>query len=84
MHDPVRLDPTRRLPGVEDERLLDPERAAPRRDGLVGAGGLPVPVAGGAVGAGPVWVLAVPGREEVPLPDPEQRALRQVPGVELV
>uniref|UniRef100_A0A0A9D3X3 NAC1 n=1 Tax=Arundo donax TaxID=35708 RepID=A0A0A9D3X3_ARUDO len=84
VHDPVRLDPTRRPPGVEDERLLDPQRAAPRRDGLVGAGGLPVPVPGGAVGSGPVGVLAVPGREEVPLPGAEQRALRQVPRVELV
>jgi hypothetical protein len=50
VHDPVGLDPARRLAGVEDERLLDPERAAPQRDGLVGPGGLPVAVAGGAVG----------------------------------
>jgi hypothetical protein len=41
VHDPVRLDPARRLAGIEDERLLDPERAGgggARRDGLVGAG----------------------------------------------
>jgi hypothetical protein len=41
VHDPLGLDPTRRLPVVEDERLLDPDGPAAVRDGLVGAGGPP-------------------------------------------
>jgi hypothetical protein len=75
--DPVGLDAPGRLPGVEDERLLDARRlgAPPGRDRLVGSSGLPVPPPGGAVGARPVGVLAAPRREEVPLLAPEQGLL---------
>nr|ACN28671.1 unknown [Zea mays] len=84
VHDPLRLDPARRLAVVEHERLLDPRRPALVLHGLVRARGLPVARPGGAVGAGAVGVLAVPRREEVPLAAPEEGALRQVPGVEAV
>ena len=77
VHDPVGLDAPGRLAGVEHQRLLDARRpgAALGRDGLVGAGGLPVPPPGGAVGARAVGVLAAPRREEVPLLAAEQRLL---------
>jgi hypothetical protein len=45
VHDPVSLGAPGRLAAVEDEGLLDPDVLArrSRNDGLVGAGGLPVP-----------------------------------------
>jgi hypothetical protein len=75
VHDPASLDTPGRLAPVEHEGLLDPDVVAGRRsgqDGLVGAGGLPVPGPGGAVGPGAVGVLALPRAEEVPLLLPEQ------------
>jgi hypothetical protein len=75
VHDPVGLGALGRAALVEDERLLDADalvgrRAAAAVDGLVGAGGLPVAGARGAVRPDPVRVLAVPRAEEVPLPVP--------------
>jgi hypothetical protein len=84
VHDPLRLDPARRLAVVEHERLLDADRPATVLHGLVRSRGLPVPRPGGAVGAGALGVLAVPRREEVPLAAAEEGALGQVPGVEAV
>jgi hypothetical protein len=74
VHDPVSFGAPGRLAAVEDEGLLDPDVVArrSRNDGLVGAGGLPVPGPGGAVGAGAVRVLAVPRAEEEPLLVSEQ------------
>ena len=84
MHDPARLHALGRATLVEDERLLDADHGGAaaavgtragsgggERDGLVGAGGLPVAGAGGAVGADAVGVLAVSRAEEVPLRLPE-------------
>ena len=81
MHDPVGLDALGRLALVEDEGLLDADVVAGRsgEDGLVGAGGLPVPRAGGAVGACAVGVLAVPRAEEVPFVLAEQRLTCNIP-----
>jgi len=75
VHDPVGLDAPGRPAAVEDERLLDADVLAGGRghDGLVGAGGLPVPRPGGAVGARAVGVFSVPWAEEVPLALAEQR-----------
>ena len=59
-----------RAPLVEHEHLLDANHLGAgggEGDGLVGAGGLPVARAGGAVGANAVGILTVPGAEEVPL-----------------
>nr|ACN30958.1 unknown [Zea mays] len=83
VHDPVGLLALGRLAGVEDERLLDGQRLG-RAHGLVSAGGLPVPSPGGAVGPGPVRVLAVPRGEEVPLLLAVQRHPWELPWVELV
>ena len=74
VHDPVGLDALGRLPGVEDERLLD-GHGARRPHRLVGAGGLPVPRPGRPVRPRPVRVLAVARREEVPLLLPTERLL---------
>nr|ACN34811.1 unknown [Zea mays] len=86
VHDPVGLGAPGRAALVEDERLLDADALAGGGvvDGLVGAGGLPVAGAGGAVGADAVGVLAVPRAEEVVLAVAVQRLGRQVPWVELV
>ena len=75
MHDPVGLLSLGRLPCVEDERLLDPDALAAGGavDGLVRAGGLPVPGARGPVGPDAVRVLAVARAEEVPLLVPVRR-----------
>jgi hypothetical protein len=76
VHDPVGLDAPGRLAPVEHEGLLDPDVLAggSGQDGLVGAGGLPVPGPGGAVGPGAVEVLALPRAEEVPLLLPEEQS----------
>lgn len=50
VHDPIGLRPLGRLPTVEHQSLLDRHRPG-RADRLVGAGGLPVARAGGAVRA---------------------------------
>ena len=75
MHDPVGLDALGRAALVEDECLLDADAlvGGAAADGLVGAGGLPVAGPRRAVRPDSVGVLAVPGREEVPLPVPVVR-----------
>ena len=72
VHDPVGLDALGRAALVEDECLLDADAlvGGAAADGLVGAGGLPVAGTCGAVRPDSVGVLAVPRREEVPLPVP--------------
>ncbi|KAE8805147.1 NAC transcription factor [Hordeum vulgare] len=69
VHDPCHLGALGQAALVEDESLLDADALAGGgvMDGLVGAGGLPVAAAGGAVGADAVRVLVVPRAEEVPL-----------------
>jgi hypothetical protein len=75
LHDPVGLGALGRAAHVEDERLLDADALAGDGavDGLVGAGGLPVAGARGAVRPDPVRVLAVARAEEVPLLVPVRR-----------
>jgi hypothetical protein len=70
VHDPVGLDPLGRAALVEDERLLDADAlvGGAAADGLVGAGGLPVARSRRPVRPDSIRVLAVPRREEVPLP----------------
>ena len=77
MHDPGRLGALGRAARVEDERLLDADALAGGGvvDGLVGAGGLPVPRRRRPVGPRAVGVLAVARAEEVPLLLPEGRLL---------
>jgi len=94
VHDPARLHALGRPPLVEDERLLHANHGAAaalgrraggggERDGLVGAGGLPVAGPGGAVGADAVGVLAVSRAEEVPLRLPENRlgCMKEMAGI---
>lgn len=67
VHDPVGPGAMGGAAIVEHESLLHADDAAAAVDGAVLAGGLPVSPGGGAVGMGPVRVLAVDGTEEVPL-----------------
>jgi hypothetical protein len=78
---PPGLLPARRAALVEDERLLHPQqRAGGGAEHLaVLAGGLPVPGAGGAVGAQARGVLAVAQAEEVPLALPHPRRIGELP-----
>jgi hypothetical protein len=66
VHDPVGALAAGGAAAVEDERLAEAVDAAVAGDAAVLAGGLPVPRRRGAVGAGAVGVLAVPGAEEEP------------------
>lgn len=50
-----------------NERFLHADDAGTTADGAVLAGGLPVPLRGGAVGPRSVGVFTVKGAEEVPL-----------------
>lgn len=86
MHDPVGALALGRAAGVEDERLLHPDDPGAMAHLPVLPGGLPVASRGGAVGAGPVGVLAVEAAEEVPLrvAAAEARPGGEVPGLELV
>ena len=84
VHDPVGLGALGRAPLVEHEHLLDADHLGAgggEGDGLVGASGLPVAGAGGAVGADAVGILTVPRLKKYPSPSPWKIRLGWPPAV---